>query len=126
MEFPSNLYYTKDHEWMSALSGSVKVGISSYAIEQLGDIVHIELPKVGTTFKAQDPFGTIESTKTVSDLYSPAQGKVVEVNTAILSSPEQLQGDPYNKGWLIKIQLDDKATNLMDAKSYENYLKEEA
>ncbi len=125
MEFPDNLYYTNDHEWISSLSGTAKVGISSYAIEQLGDIVHIDLPEVGTTFKAHDPFGTIESTKTVSDLYMPAACQVVELNQEVLKSPENLQRDPYRNGWLIKVKLEKDAKDLMTAEKYETYLKEE-
>lgn len=124
MEFPANYYFTEDHEWTSSQSGTVKVGISAYAIEQLGDIVHVDLPSVGTAFKARDPFGTIESTKTVSDLYMPGNGQIIEVNNDILAKPEELQKDPYNKGWLIKIKLDEPITDLMDAKSYEAYIKE--
>ena len=77
MEFPNNLFFTEDHEWISSLNGTAKIGISAFAIEQLGDIVHIDLPKVGKAFDAKDPFGTVESTKTVSDLYMPGKGKVV-------------------------------------------------
>ncbi len=124
MEFPANYYFTEDHEWTSSQSGTVKVGISAYAIEQLGDIVHIDLPAVGSEFKARDPFGTIESTKTVSDLYMPGNGKILEVNSEIIAKPEDLQKDPYNKGWLIKVKLDETMTDLMDAKAYEAYIKE--
>jgi len=127
MDFPENLYYTKDHEWISSVSGTAKVGVSSYAIEQLGDIVHIELPAVGTAFSAQDSFGTIESTKTVSDLYMPAAGKVVAINTDIVSSPHLLQDDPYKNGWLVKIELakDVAKSDLLNCSQYETYIKEE-
>jgi glycine cleavage system H protein len=127
MDFPENLYYTKDHEWLSSLSGTAKVGVSSYAIEQLGDIVHIDLPAVGASFSAHDSFGTIESTKTVSDLYMPAAGKVVAVNEAIASNPQSLQDDPYKNGWLVKIELtrDVGKANLLDSDQYESYIQEE-
>lgn len=124
MEFPNNLYFTEDHEWTSSLNGTVKIGISAYAIEQLGDIVHIDLPEVGKTFNAKDPFGTVESTKTVSDLYMPGKGKVIEVNKEILSKPEMLTEDPYQKGWLVKVQLDAEIKGLMSANQYESYIKE--
>lgn len=124
MEFPKNLFFTEDHEWITSLNGSAKVGISAFAIEQLGDIVHIELPEVGKTFNAKDPFGTVESTKTVSDLYMPGKGKVVEINEAVLKKPELLTEDAYNKGWLLKIQLDAEIKGLMSAPEYEAYIKE--
>src|SRR4051812_12501481 len=103
MDFPAGLKYTKDHEWLEQASGSLKVGVTAFAVEQLGDIVHVELPNVGETFTAGSSFGTIESTKTVSDLYMPVAGKVVEVNKAAQTKPESLQDDPYKNGWLIKI-----------------------
>lgn len=124
MEFPTNLFFTEDHEWVSSLNGTVKVGISAFAIEQLGDIVHVDLPKVGSSFNAKDPFGTVESTKTVSDLYMPAKGKVVAINDELLAKPEILAEDPYQKGWLVKIQLDSEAKDLMSSSQYEAYIKE--
>jgi glycine cleavage system H protein len=124
--FPKEFRYTKDHEWLEATGTQCKVGVTGYAIEQLGDIVHIELPKVGSAFKAGDSFGTIESTKTVSDLYMPVAGKVVELNQEALSKPELLQEDPYQKGWLVKIALDtpDAVQKLMSHSDYENYLRD--
>ena len=125
MEFPNKLFYTKDHEWISATSGQALVGVSEFAIDQLGDIVHIELPETGTKISAGDSFGTIESTKTVSDLYAPGSGTIVAVNEAIKKNPERLQQDAYKDGWLIKVELTGKApSDLMDASSYENYIKE--
>lgn len=124
MHFPNNIYFTEDHEWISSLSGSAKVGISSFAVEQLGDIVHIDLPKVGKVFDAKDPFGTVESTKTVSDLYMPGKGKVVAVNEDLLKQPELLATDPYQKGWLIKVELDTEIKDLMNSESYEAYIKD--
>ena len=125
MEFPSGLKYTKDHEWLEAAAKSAKIGVTAYAIEQLGDIVHVDLPQVGETFAAGAAFGTIESTKTVSDLYMPVEGKVVEVNKAAIDKPESLQEDPYKNGWLVKIELTGKDSgNLLDAKSYEKFVAE--
>ena len=127
METVENVYYTKDHEWISAKTGHARVGVSAYAIKQLGDIVHIELPEVGDTFEKGDSFGTIESTKTVSDLYLPAKGKVVEVNKELLENPESLQNDPYKNGWLVKIELSETINNgLFDKSSYEKYLEAES
>lgn len=128
MEFPSSLKYTKDHEWVDASAATAKVGVTAFAIDQLGDIVHVELPQVGETFDAGSSFGTIESTKTVSDLYMPVSGKVVEVNKAALDKPESLQDDPYKNGWLVKIEVKGKldAASLMDAKAYERFVSDGA
>ena len=120
MNFPSEFKYTKDHEWVS--SADSKVGVTAYAIEQLGDIVHIELPEVGKELKHGASFGTIESTKTVSDLYMPVSGKIIAVNQAVLKSPESLQMDPYKNGWLIQISPAGEATGLMSAKDYETFV----
>ena len=121
---PEDLHYSKDHEWISALSGEAIVGVSQYAIEQLGDVVHIDLPKIGAEFKEGEVFGTIESTKTVSDLYMPGSGRVVAVNKAAVENPESLQKDPYEGGWLVKIALDKKPEAVLDRKEYENYIRE--
>jgi glycine cleavage system H protein len=126
MEFPTNYKYTKDHEWIDTQGAKGTVGVTAYAVEQLGDIVHIELPEAGKTYKAGDSFGTIESTKTVSDLYMPVSGKIVEVNPAVRSSPESLQSDAYKAGWLVRIEMANPAdaAGLLDAKSYEAFIKE--
>lgn len=126
MNKPENLFYTRDHEWVSGTKGEVSVGISAFALEQLGDIVHVELPREGQTFKQGEAFGTVESTKTVSDLYMPASGKIVAVNSALLKKPEAIAEDPYNQGWIVKVQLDADAQSaeLMQHGSYQAYLKE--
>jgi len=98
---PENLKYTKDHEWVLESKGIVTVGVTAYAVEQLGDIVHIELPEVGAELEEGDPFGTIESTKTVSDLYMPVGGEVSEINDNLESSPESLQESSYGEGWIV-------------------------
>ena len=120
MSFPSELKYTKDHEWISASDS--KIGVTAYAIEQLGDIVHIELPEVGKDLEAGASFGTIESTKTVSDLYMPITGKVTAVNQAVFKSPESLQTDPYKNGWLIQFSGSAEAPGLMSAKDYAAFI----
>lgn len=122
MEKPNNLYFTKDHEWVTTKSGNTTIGVSSFAVEQLGDIVHVELPEVGTELVAGDPFGTIESTKTVSDLYAPVDGVVTEINESLTESPEELQDDVYNKGWLIKVDISSDPEGLMSHEEYEAYL----
>ena len=126
MEFPNGLKYTKDHEWIDTSSAPISIGVTAYAVEQLGDIVHVELPNVGEQFEAGAAFGTIESTKTVSDLYMPVAGKVVEVNKAAVANPQSLQDDPYKTGWLVKIEAKNKAeiTGLLDAKAYQHFVAE--
>jgi glycine cleavage system H protein len=128
MQFPANLKYTKDHEWVDATSGTCKVGVTAYAVDQLGDIVHVDLPKVGDVFEAGGSFGTIESTKTVSDLYMPVAGKVVEVNSHLLDKPESLQENAYGDGWLVKLEVKagSSTSHLMDAKAYESFVSENA
>jgi glycine cleavage system H protein len=126
MDFPKNFKYTKDHEWIDAQGNSGTVGVTAYAVEQLGDIVHIDLPDAGKAYKAGDSFGTIESTKTVSDLYMPVAGKVTAVNAALKSAPESLQADTYKNGWLVKIEMTNPAdaAKLLDAAAYEAFIKE--
>lgn len=124
MELPDNLYYTREHEWLSGKKGTIKIGVSAYAIEQLGDIVHIELPEPGDEFEAGDSFGTIESTKTVSDLYLPARGRITAVNDELLESPDKLQESPYLNGWLIKAELTSTPEDLLSAAEYEAYIKD--
>jgi glycine cleavage system H protein len=126
MSFPKNYKYTKDHEWIDAQGNKGTVGVTGYAVEQLGDIVHIDLPDAGKTFKEGDSFGTIESTKTVSDLYMPVTGKILEVNAVVKSAPESLQTDSYNAGWLVKIELANPGdlSKLLDNAQYEAFIKE--
>lgn len=123
MELPENIYFTKDHEWISGTTGVVNIGISGYAIEQLGDIVHIELPEPGDEFEAGDSFGTIESTKTVSDLYLPASGKIVAINETLQASPEKLHENPYGDGWLIKAELVSAPEELLSPEKYKEFIK---
>lgn len=124
MNNPIDLKYTKDHEWLRSKGKTAQVGVTAYAIEQLGDIVHIELPKVGDVFKQNAPFGTIESTKTVSDLYMPVTCKVVAVNDILVGKPEKLQADAYNEGWLIEVEIQNNSelSGLMNAAEYEKII----
>ena len=124
MSFPKELKYTRDHEWISAEAGTAKVGISSYAVEQLGDIVHVELPKEGQQFAKGDAFATVESTKTVSDVYLPAGGKIVKVNRALCENPEKLQDNPYEE-WLVEIAITESSSGLFTAQAYEAFLTED-
>ena len=128
MSFPADLKYTKDHEWLQISGQDAKVGVTGYAVEQLGDIVHIELPEVGKVIAAGSSFGTIESTKTVSDLYMPVSGQVLEVNKGVLKTPESLQTDSYRNGWLVKVKMTSsaEANKLMSAADYEKFVGEQA
>lgn len=126
MSFPKNFKYTKEHEWIDIQGTKGTIGVTGYAVEQLGDIVHVDLPDAGKSFKAGDSFGTIESTKTVSDLYMPVTGKIVEVNAAVKSAPESLQADTYKNGWLVKIEMTNasETASLLDVGAYEAFIKE--
>jgi glycine cleavage system H protein len=122
---PQNLKYTKEHEWARIEGNIVVVGVTSHAQEALGDVVFVELPKVGSTVTAGKQFGVIESTKAVSELYSPLTGKVVKVNDALTDNPQTINSDPYGAGWIIEVELSDtkEVAGLMDASAYENLLK---
>jgi len=126
MIFPADLKYTREHEWIRVEGNVGTVGITAFAQDQLGDVVFVELPPVGAEVKAGQQFGTVESVKTVSDLFAPASGKVIEVNTALEKSPELVNQDPYGQGWMIKIELSNPAEldGLMDAAAYQAFLKE--
>ena len=125
MNIPENLYYTKEHEWTSVSGDIVTVGITDYAQGELGDIVFVELPEIGIETTIAQPFGVIEAVKTVSDLYAPVSGKVVEVNNALVNKPDLINKDPYGEGWIIKIQVENKEefNNLLDASGYKKLLE---
>lgn len=118
---PNNLKYTKEHEWTRVDGKVVVVGVTFHAQESLGDVVYVELPKVGSTVTANQPFGVIESTKAVSELFAPITGKVVKVNDALSDSPQTVNSDPYGAGWLIEVEpADPKAVDsLLSAEQYE-------
>ena len=124
--YPADYRYTNDHEWIRVEGATGIIGITDYAQQQLGDVVFVELPKVGAQLKAGASFGTIESVKAVSDLLSPASGEVIEVNASLGSAPEKVNQDPHGAAWLLKIRLADPAqiSNLMDASSYDKYIAE--
>jgi len=122
--YPEHLKYTKDHEWINESASPIEVGVTSFAVEQLGDIVHLDLPEVGSEIKHGDAFGTIESTKTVSDLYAPISGKVSEINKDLADKPEELQNAENGKQWLIKIASTGDTAELLSASEYEAYIKE--
>lgn len=105
LEFPENLKYLDSHEYARLEGDTATIGISAFAVDQLGDIVFIEVPEVGQQVKKGETFGSVESVKAVEDLYSPVSGKVVETNSAIVDAPEQLGEDPYGQGWLLKVEV---------------------
>ena len=120
---PDDLRYTKDHEWAKLESGKLRIGITAFAVEQLGDITLVELPKVGTKVEAGKAFGTVESVKTLSDLFSPVAGTVVEVNDKLASNPELVNEDAYGKGWMVVIETADTGDSLLDAAAYKKHLE---
>ncbi|MFD2474588.1 glycine cleavage system protein GcvH [Amycolatopsis silviterrae] len=126
MTTPEELRYTEEHEWVAAREGSlVRVGITEYAQDQLGDVVFVDLPEVGKQVGAGDPFGEVESTKSVSELFAPVDGEIVAVNAAVADSPELINSDPYGEGWLVEIRLDDPAglEALLEAEAYQALIK---
>ena len=124
MNVPEDLQYTRSHEWVRTEDDTATIGITDYAQEELGDIVYIELPEQDDTFDAGDSFGTVESVKAVSDLYTPVGGEVVEVNDALDDSPEKINEDPYGDGWIVKLRVSDEG-ELLSASDYEQLLEEE-
>ena len=124
MSVPEELQYTRSHEWVRTEGDTATIGITDHAQDELGDIVFVELPEEGVTFDAGDSFGTVESVKAVSDLYTPVGGEVVEVNEALSDSPEKINEDPYGEGWIVKIQVSGKG-DLLSASDYEQFLEEE-
>ena len=126
--YPDDLKYTREHEWI-AVRGSVgTVGITHYAQSELGDIVYVELPAVGSQVVAGEEFGTVESVKAVSEIFAPASGEILEVNGQVGANPESINKDPYGEGWLVKIKLAEAgdADALMTAQQYRKYIEEEA
>jgi len=122
MNIPEDLHYTDEHEWISVEDGVATVGITDYAQKELGDIVFVELPEVGAEVEAMDTFGTIEAVKTVSDLFSPVSGTVVEVNEALEDHPELVNDDPYRDGWMIKIEFSEQPEDWLSAKEYKEMI----
>jgi glycine cleavage system H protein len=118
---PPDLRYTREHEWTKVEGDRVRVGITDYAQEQLGDVVFVELPAVGAKVRSSDPFGTVESVKAVSELFSPFSGEVVEVNEVLLDKPELVNADPYGEGWMTVLRPSDQAEleRLLSADEYE-------
>jgi len=123
---PGDLLYTKEHEWLKLEGDTGTVGISDHAQDELGEVVYVELPKIGDKFDAGETFGSVESVKAVSELFIPVSGEVVGINEDLGNAPENINKDPYGTGWMIRIRLRDKSEtgNLMSAQEYEEYTKE--
>ena len=124
MSVPEELQYTRSHEWVRTEGDTATIGITDHAQDELGDVVFVELPEVGATFDAGDSFGTVESVKAVSDLYTPVGGEVVEVNETLNDQPEKINEDPYGEGWIVKLSASGEG-DLLSASDYEQFLEEE-
>ncbi len=126
MELPEDLKYTREHEWLSIEDGVATVGITDHAQEQLGEVVFVELPAAGDKVEKSEPFGVVESTKAVSDIYAPVSGEVAEVNDGLPDSPELVNEDPYGDGWMVKVTIGDDADleDLMTADEYRQFVEE--
>jgi glycine cleavage system H protein len=126
--YPDDYRYTKDHEWIKMDGPVGTIGITDYAQTELGDVVFVELPKVGTQVKGGQSFGTVESVKAVSEIFSPVSGEVVETNTTLVDKPEKINQDPHGDAWLVKVRLANpkEISGLMDAAAYQAYIAEKA
>ena len=125
MSIPDDLQYTKSHEWVRMEEDTATIGITDHAQDELGDVVFVELPEVGATIEAGDSFGTVESVKAVSDLYTPVGGEVVEVNSSLEDAPEKINDDPYGEGWIVKLRTSEEA-DLLSPEEYEKVVEEES
>lgn len=124
---PEDLHYSKDHEWVRVEGDVAVIGITDYAQNSLGDVVYVELPKVGEEFAANESFGSVESVKAVSEVFSPVSGNVVEINETLNDEPEKVNGDPYGEGWMIRIRMSSPGAvdSLLTAAEYEDFTKAE-
>jgi glycine cleavage system H protein len=125
LNIPEDLQYTKSHEWIRIDGEIATIGITDHAQDELGDVVFVELPDEGATFDAGESFGTVESVKAVSDLYTPVGGEVVEVNSALEDAPENINEDPYGEGWIVRLRTTDEA-DLLSPEEYEKVVEEES
>jgi glycine cleavage system H protein len=125
LSVPEELQYTRSHEWVRTEGDTATIGITDHAQDELGDVVFVELPEVGATLDAGDSFGTVESVKAVSDLYTPVGGEVTEVNEALNDQPEKINEDPYGEGWIVKLTVSDEGSDLLSASDYEQFVEEE-
>jgi glycine cleavage system H protein len=126
--YPEDYLYTKDHEWIIVQDNIGTIGITDYAQHELGDVVYVDLPEVGDKFDANDPFGSVESVKAVSEIFCPVSGEITEVNAKLEESPETINDSPHQKAWLVKIRLSnpEELKELLGSEEYEEYLQEQA
>jgi glycine cleavage system H protein len=127
MEVPNELLYTQEHEWIRVEGQNAVIGVTQFAQDQLGDIVFVELPEVGSLIEKESPFGVVESVKTVSDLYAPVSGKVTKVNTELETHPENVNSEPYGNGWIVEIEISDakELKSLLDPEAYTEQCQKE-
>ncbi len=127
VEYPEDLLYTEDHEWTRIEGNVATVGITQFAVDKLGDVIQVDLPGEGEALKQRDVFGSVESVKAVSDLFAPLSGKVLKVNSPLSDSPEYVNEEPYDGGWMIQIELahPEESKKLMDAKTYASFVDEQ-
>jgi glycine cleavage system H protein len=127
MEFPGNVLYTESHEWVKDEGIKVTIGLTDYAQSQLKDIVYVEFPEIGSKFKKGENIGVVESVKTVADIFSPVTGKVVETNLTLRDHPQFVNQDPYGKGWIVKMEMqnEEELKGLLSAKTYQDFLPKE-
>ena len=128
MELPSGLKYSREHEWVRVEGNIAVIGITDFAQSELGDVVYVELPEGGTEVEANNTFGVVESVKAVSDLFAPVSGVVVEANTTLEDQPELVNSEPYEDGWMIRVEMKDESelSDLLEADSYRAYVEEES
>ena len=126
--YPEEYRYSKDHEWILDQGGIGTIGITDYAQKELGDVVYVDLPEVGDTFEANEPFGQVESVKAVSEIFCPVSGEVVEINKKLEDAPELINESPHQKAWMIKVRIanPDELNELLSAKEYEEYIQEQS
>ena len=125
---PEDLHYSKDHEWVRVEGDQAIIGITDYAQNSLGDVVYVELPKTGDQFGANEPFGSVESVKAVSEVFTPIAGSVVTINESLADEPEKVNNDPYGEGWMIRLKMDNRSAvdSLLTAAEYEDFTKAES
>ena len=125
---PENLHYSKDHEWVRVEGDIAVIGITDYAQNSLGDVVYVELPKIGNDFSANEPFGSVESVKAVSEMFTPVSGSVAETNESLTDEPEKVNSDPYGEGWMIRLRMSNagEVDSLLTAAEYEDFTKAES
>ena len=126
--YPKENLYSTDHEWISVQDNIATIGITDYAQHELGDVVFVDLPEVGDTFEANEPFGSVESVKAVSEIFCPVGGEVIEINSTLVANPELVNESPHERAWMIKIRIanSEELNELMSAEAYEEYLQEQS